>query len=555
MRQALLALAACSVGVAAAPVLEVHVDPRAGDDLAPATREQPVQSVHAAAERVRVLLAAHAAGAHVAVWLAPGVHNVGTAPLRLGAGDGPATWGSADPSRPASISAAVRVTGWKADAARPGVLAAPIPAALPQGGALRHLWVGGERALKPRYYPARGSLSIVENASATLPWGGYQFNATIDPSLFKNPQHVEFVYTGRAGARGSSPSGERDDQSGEDPWTEMRCTIDSVRAPGSVALKRPCFMALPFAGAEDTGRTRGHQVPAYLENVDLAFTSPGQWYLDSAAGSILYRLRPGETLSDVERTATTALNSTLLVLDGARNLRWEHVRFEYAVWNAASGPFGFVDIQSAQIFNGSVLEASTLQLTAVRNVSFSSCDFRRLGGVYAIAAEGGSHGVTIENSSFTDCSGGGLMFGSVANCSTGCANGPLSQPGSNPGADSGMGNQWWPKPDTPVEQQDRGLLVTNSLFEGIPTEFHAGNAIFVGYARDVELSHNSISNTSYSAICIGGGWPKKPSYGRNVRVVYNHIQSFMQLLADVSATVHVLQALPDWTPCISYQSP
>jgi hypothetical protein len=60
----------------------------------------------------------------------------------------------------------------------------------------------------------------------------------------------------------------------------------------------------------------------------------------------------------------------------------------------------------------------------------------------------------------------------------------------------------------------------------------AANAIFIGYARDVELSHNTISNTSYSAICIGGGWPKKPSYGKNVRVVYNQIKNFMQLLAD-----------------------
>jgi hypothetical protein len=164
--------------------------------------------------------------------------------------------------------------------------------------------------------------------------------------------------------------------------------------------------------------------------------------------------------------------------------------------------------------------------------SFSSCDFRHLGGVYAIAAQAGSQNVIVENCTFSDCSGGGIKFGQVANCSTGCANAGPSPANSTPGADSGMGNQWWPKPDTPLELQDSNLTVTNCLFLSIPNEFHGANAIFVGYARDVELSHNTIRNTSYSGICIGGGWPKKSSYGRNVKVTYNHIVNAMQLLAD-----------------------
>jgi hypothetical protein len=75
--------------------------------------------------------------------------------------------------------------------------------------------------------------------------------------------------------------------------------------------------------------------------------------------------------------------------------------------------------------------------------------------VYALTAEGGSQGVVVENCTFSDCSGGGVKFGSVANCSTGCANSGPSPANSTftPGANSGKGNQWWPKPDTPVEEQ------------------------------------------------------------------------------------------------------
>jgi hypothetical protein len=193
-----------------------------------------VGSVHEARDAVRLMLADHP-GVNVAVRLAPGLHDVGGAALEIGADDSPlaegvVTWTSADPAAPAVISAAVKVTGWKPDSTRgPGVVAAPIPGRVPKGAPMRHLWVNGKRALKPRYYPRcptnncwqRSELVIVENSSvvpwgSSLPWGGYYFNATaLDPSTFKNPEHVEFVYTGRAGARGDPPSGERDDQSGE----------------------------------------------------------------------------------------------------------------------------------------------------------------------------------------------------------------------------------------------------------------------------------------------------------------------------------------------------
>lgn len=509
-----------------------------------------VSTVHAARDAVRRLLGDNP-GKDIVIKLAPGRHNIGRNPLELGADDSPAgatvTWTSLDPSSPATISAALPVTGWKTDAARPGVFAAPIPPTVSRTSALRHLWVGGKRAFKPRYYPPTGSVGVVENSSVLfgtdLPYGGYYFNTTaLDPMSFRNPTNIEFIYTGRAGARPAPPTGYADGhelgvQSGEDPWTEMRCTVASV-SNRSVALRQACWNALPFAGAEDTssyGRSVRHQPPAYLENVETNFTEPGEWYLDSAAKEILYRPRAEETLADVEKSAITSINSTLLIMRGARMHRWVGVSFEYAVWDPLSvEQEGYVDIQSGQIFNGSVIAASTLQLYGVRNISFTSCEFRHLGGVYAITAEDGSQGVTIENCTFSDCSGGGVKFGSVANCSTGCANAAPSPTNSTPppGADSGKGNQWWPKPDTPLQQQDAELVVTNCLFESIPTEFHGSNAIFVGYARDVELSHNTILNTSYSAICIGGGWPKKPSYGRNVRVTYNHIVNAMQLLAD-----------------------
>jgi hypothetical protein len=317
---------------------DILVDPAAGRPVRNGTAATLVlSSVHAAWETAQRLLRTRPHGVGVHITLAPGVHDLGAQPLVLSSGaatgGGGVRWASVDPADPAVFSAGVRVTGWRPHPTEPGVLVAPIPAVVPRGTVLRHLWVGGMRASKPRYYPRcptgncgqHSELSIVENSSVSSepwawPWGGYRFNASaIDPSTLRNPQHVEFVFTGRAGARGRPPSGARDDQSGEDPWTEMRCTIEDVRGR-SVVLQRACWRALPFAGAEDTGgrcpsagtRCPRHQVPAYLENVEANFTSPGQWYLDSAGGLVLYRPRSGESVEAVETSAFTARNSTLL---------------------------------------------------------------------------------------------------------------------------------------------------------------------------------------------------------------------------------------------------
>ena len=147
-------------------VVVIVVDPAAG------AGSSSVPTVHAAAAAVRLHLQGDPS-AGVRVVLAPGVHDVGASPLELGPDDSPAsgatvTWTSLDPSAPATISAALPVTGWIRDPKRPGVLAAPIPAAASRHSALRHLWVGGARAFKPRYYPQPGSIIVLENSSVPL---------------------------------------------------------------------------------------------------------------------------------------------------------------------------------------------------------------------------------------------------------------------------------------------------------------------------------------------------------------------------------------------------
>ena len=45
------------------------------------------------------------------------------------------------------------------------------------------------------------------------------------------------------------------------------------------------------------------------------------------------------------------------------------------------------------------------------NLTFTDCTFSRLGGVYGLGVDGGSQGVVVSNSTFTDISGGGIKLG------------------------------------------------------------------------------------------------------------------------------------------------
>ena len=56
-------------------------------------------------------------------------------------------------------------------------------------------------------------------------------------------------------------------------------------------------------------------------------------------------------------------------------------------------------------------------------------------------------------------------------------------------------------------------------------------ALLSGYVADTSIEHNTIHDSTYSAICLGWGWGMG-SYMRNVNATSNSITQPMQMLAD-----------------------
>ena len=110
-------------------------------------------------------------------------------------------------------------------------------------------------------------------------------------------------------------------------------------------------VAQPCAGNGNAkcGGSQALKIPAYVENVfellgHPVHGSPGQFYLDAAAGFVYYvphaSQRPESTVGVLPTT------EVLVDAEGAHNLSHSNLVYEHATWMRPSTTLGFVDVQS-----------------------------------------------------------------------------------------------------------------------------------------------------------------------------------------------------------------
>ena len=114
-----------------------------------------------------------------------------------------------------------------------------------------------------------------------------------------------------------------------------------------------------------------------------------------------------------------------------------------------------------------------MSLDVCRNITFASCLFQHLGGVYAIGAHNASQSIVVSNCTFTDCSGGAVKLGNA---------GERGAPSPDPALDPAL--------------QDRGYLVSDNYIHDMPVEYSGANPIFIAYTADATLSYNTIEHSS-----------------------------------------------------------
>lgn len=497
-----VALTAAPAAAPAAP-LELWVSPR-GDDRAAGTRAAPLRTLHHARDVIRA--ARPRDGAEVRI--GGGTHRL-HAPLVLDARDGgrpgaEVVYRAAPGSRPV-LSGGRPVTGWVLHDRRRGIWRAEVA----PGTRSRQLYVGGRRAVRARSgpYPA-GFVRTADGFRA----------ATTAMRSWRRPSDLEAVAVLQ--------------------WKVMRCGVAAVRGD-ELVMREPCW-----TNANSFPALWAFPVLTRLENAYELLDRAGEWYLDSRAGRVYYRPRPGQRMTRVR--AELAVGESLVDVRGTAARPVEHVRFTgltfaHATWLGPSGPDGYAADQSGFHVTGAGTRPNVVghverptrtpgnvRLRHVRHVTFARNDFRHLGAV-ALDFDTGTQHAEIVGNRFTDVSAAAIQVGGV------------------------LPRDHHPRRPADVTRDNR---IAHNLVTRVGREYQDAAGIFAGYTTRTTIEHNDISDVPWSGIALGWGWGlvdpggflglpgatagmwgtwTTPTASRGNRVLRNRIRRFLQVVWDGGA--------------------
>lgn len=389
------------------------------------------------------------------------------------------TWQASRGAHPV-LSGGSALTKWQPVAGNPSVYYTTVPT----GTTSRQLYVNGRRAAR-----ANRAGDAFSNWTATSTGYTVSKSSFIDSSIASG---LEFVYPGGAG--------------GTD-WTSDRCDVASVATDSTnatlddITMVQPCYANANKIASPSLG------MPDAVENGYGMVGTPGQWFLDSAAGTVYYTPLAGETL-----TNSSALLPTTDGLLSATNLSFVNftgLAFEYATWMGASGPQGVVDQQANFLIQGTPTARSTMQLPsevtfhASNHINFTLNTLAHLGSG-GVAFDQGSNNNLIQGNTIYDTSSNAITLGT-----------PTVDYVTNINA--------------PPAYNDYQETVADNYVHDIGVEFEGAIGIFASWVKQTTISHNEVFRTSYSGISLGWGWgdTSNPAYISDNHVDFNYVHETM----------------------------
>ena len=403
---------------------------------------------------------------------------------------GPTTW-TAGQGETAVLSGAVPIEGWRPETLRGlAVWTVDVSSLLRTHGSFRSLFVNGERRPRPRL-PKEGYWRIESVPGRSL--GGDHWKTLFDGSdaFVAAPGTVQ-------------------------PWRNLT-DVEAVVLHFWIEERLPLASFDPATRLAGTGRKTqmalvdeaGDAYPRYwVENVVEAL-SPGEWYLDRPSGRLHYAPRPGE------RPETTLVEvpvlPSLLRLEGEpeKERFVEGLRFEGLAFEHAAVPASEPAVQAAWTTPG------TLVLRGARNVAIEDGRLAGLGG-YAVEIGEGCRDVRVVGNEIVDLGAGGLKVSGAA-----AAGDP--------------------------RLRTTAVTVTDNHIHAIGRVFPSAIGVLVRHAADVEIAHNHIHDTYYTAISAGWVWGYAPSVTNAVRIEKNHIHDIGQGVLSDMGGVYTLGIQPGST--------
>lgn len=326
--------------------------------------------------------AARAASKPVRIVVGDGSYAL-TEALSLGSEDSQVTWEAAKGAHPL-FTGGKAITGWTK--AEGGLWKASVPEAKAGTWSFEQLWVNGQRATRART-PNKGYFNIVESA---LPGVFPGLDKDLNFHAFTiAPEHYRILK--------AIPAEQRDGVlvTVTHAWAVGQCRIKALDdVTSSVEIKGRS--RYPFVEFEPDQRY-------WLENFRSALDAPGEWFLDKAAGELLYLPLPGEDMTKAEVIAPVA--DKFLVIKGAKDIAFNGIRFAFG--NYAYPAEGLHDTQAATTTDGSI------EMEDSSGISFRNCEVGHVGR-HAIVFKNGCANSLVHHCQLHDLGGGGVYVGEIA---------------------------------------------------------------------------------------------------------------------------------------------
>jgi len=476
-----------------------------GDDTGSGDIDSPLMTINKAIEKVSEINTIHQRD--IVIYLAGGEYVIEDT-IELdesfsGRDDCGVHFKSLTANNPAVISGGYDVKDWSDDDGD-GIYTAKLPDTITD---VRQLYIDGypaQRARSEEYIFAGADWDDPETTDYAQ--DGFEIDSSLIPE-FSKPRDMEIVYPIK--------------------WTLQRLPVKNIEYLENTAvvkMDQPYYSTAYTMVDNDSGIAPIAYNKVYFENDIKLLDKQGEFYFDKDKGEISYKPLNGQIMKDVRcviaKTEGLIHAAGSSVSNKIKNIFFENIEFCHGGYYTEVNESGTVSAQAENLVdpsdgldkspssggNGRALHAQ-IEFINADNIIFKNCKISSMGSTALRFGRG------VTDSSVTGC----VMTdigGSAVSISTFDA---------------------WNLLYTDGFKIAENINIKNNVISRTGTDFMFAPAVSVYYAKNVDIVHNTMTDTPYSAISLGWGWssdsPKTLGCGE-YNVLYNRIDNVSKALRD-----------------------